>query len=49
MNLAELYFESLEGHENPARLTPMNADVRAEFRARRVSIRSNYSSRSERY
>ncbi len=33
VNLAELYFESLEGAENPARFTPMNADVRAEFRA----------------
>ncbi len=32
VNLAELYFESLEGHENPARMTPMNDDVRAEFR-----------------
>jgi hypothetical protein len=32
VNLAELYFESLEGHQNPARLTPMNDDVRAEFR-----------------
>ncbi len=31
VNLAELYFESLEGHDNPARLTPMNPDVRAEF------------------
>jgi hypothetical protein len=31
VNLAELYFESLEGYENPARLTPMNDDVRAEF------------------
>jgi hypothetical protein len=31
VNLAELYFESLEGHDNPARLTPLNADVRAEF------------------
>ena len=31
MNLAELYFESLEGYDNPARLTPMNDDVRAEF------------------
>ncbi|MGH9647797.1 MAG: hypothetical protein ACRD4E_13380 [Bryobacteraceae bacterium] len=31
VNLAELYFESLEGHDNPARFTPMNADVRAEF------------------
>jgi hypothetical protein len=31
VNLAELYFESLEGVENPARLTPMNDDVRAEF------------------
>jgi hypothetical protein len=31
-NLAELYFESLEGAGNPARLTPMSDDVRAEFR-----------------
>jgi hypothetical protein len=34
MNLAELYFESLEGFENPARLTPLNEDVRAEFQKR---------------
>lgn len=33
VNLAELYFESLEGTANPARFTPMNDDVRAEFRA----------------
>ncbi len=32
VNLAELYFESLEGVGNPARFTPMNDDVRAEFR-----------------
>lgn len=32
VNLAELYFESLEGHANPSRLTPMNDDVRHEFR-----------------
>jgi hypothetical protein len=32
VNLAELYFESLEGMGNPARFTPMNDDVRAEFR-----------------
>ncbi len=31
MNLAELYFESLEGYQNPARFTPMNDDVRREF------------------
>ena len=31
VNFAELYFESLEGHENPARLTPMNVEVRKEF------------------
>lgn len=31
VNLAELYFESLEGPENPARFTPMNDTVRAEF------------------
>ena len=34
VNLAELYFESLEGMGNPARFTPMNDDVRAEFRGR---------------
>jgi hypothetical protein len=34
MNLAELYFESLEGFENPARLTPMNDDIRGEFQKR---------------
>jgi hypothetical protein len=33
VNLAELYFESLEGIANPSRFTPMNADVRAEFKA----------------
>ena len=31
VNLAELYFESLEGANNPARLTPMNEDIRREF------------------
>jgi hypothetical protein len=31
VNLAELYFESLEGAANPARFTPMNKDVRDEF------------------
>ena len=34
LNLAELYFESLEGYANPARFTPFNARVRAEFQAR---------------
>lgn len=33
INVAELYFESLEGAGNPARFTPMNDDVRAAFRA----------------
>jgi len=33
VNLAELYFESLEGHDNPARFTPMNQDVRLEFQS----------------
>jgi hypothetical protein len=33
VNLAELYFESLEGAANPARFTPMNDDVRAEYKA----------------
>jgi hypothetical protein len=32
VNLAELYFESLEGASNPARFTPMNDDVRADFK-----------------
>jgi hypothetical protein len=31
INLAELYFESLEGHANLARFTPMNEDVRRDF------------------
>ena len=31
INLAELYFESLEGASNPARFTPMNDDVRRMF------------------
>jgi hypothetical protein len=35
VNLAELYFESLEGAANPSRFTPMNEDVRREFRAAR--------------
>lgn len=35
VNLAELYFESLEGAGNPSRFTPMNADVRAGFRQSR--------------
>jgi hypothetical protein len=34
VNLAELYFESLEGSENPARFTPMNGDVRADFESK---------------
>jgi hypothetical protein len=33
VNLAELYFESLEGIANPSRFTPMNSDVRAEFQS----------------
>ena len=33
VNLAELYFESLEGAANAARFTPMNADVRKAFQA----------------
>ncbi|HMF77467.1 MAG TPA: hypothetical protein VK604_17545 [Bryobacteraceae bacterium] len=32
VNLAELYFESLEGASNPARFTPMNDDVRQDFK-----------------
>jgi hypothetical protein len=33
VNLAELYFESLEGLSNASRFTPMNDTVRAQFRA----------------
>jgi hypothetical protein len=33
VNLAELYFESLEGLQNASRFTPMNDNVRAQFRA----------------
>jgi hypothetical protein len=32
VNLSELYFESLEGSSNPARFTPMNDDVRMDFK-----------------
>jgi hypothetical protein len=32
VNLAELYFESLEGASNPARFTPMDEDVRQDFK-----------------
>jgi hypothetical protein len=32
VNLAELYFESLEGMGNPSRFTPMNEDARRQFR-----------------
>lgn len=32
VNLAELYFESLEGLDNPARFTPMSAAAREAFR-----------------
>ena len=32
VNLAELYFESLEGIANPSRFTPMNPEVRSAFR-----------------
>ncbi|HEY3838881.1 MAG TPA: hypothetical protein VGL72_20035 [Bryobacteraceae bacterium] len=33
VNMAELYFESLEGAGNPARFTPMNDDVRQQFKS----------------
>ncbi len=33
VNLAELYYESLEGVANPARFTPMNDIVRAQFKS----------------
>ncbi|MDZ4797807.1 MAG: hypothetical protein SGI92_06575 [Bryobacteraceae bacterium] len=31
INFGELYYESLEGAGNPARFTPMNPDIRAEY------------------
>jgi hypothetical protein len=34
VNLAELYYESLEGMANPARFTPLNHDVRREYKQR---------------
>ncbi|MBV9674748.1 MAG: hypothetical protein JO185_00320, partial [Acidobacteriaceae bacterium] len=34
VNVGELYFESLEGASNPARFTPFNDNVRAEFKGR---------------
>ncbi len=50
VNLAELYFESLEGYENPARLTPMNDDVRDEFRhAAGFDPAELFDARSERH
>jgi hypothetical protein len=33
VNFGELYYESLEGAANPARFTPMNDDVRSEYKA----------------
>ncbi len=33
VNLAEIYFESLEGYQNPARFTPLNPAVRKDFQA----------------
>ena len=51
VNLAELYFESLEGSGNPARFTPMNDDVRSEFRrqSRLRSVHDLFDSASPRY
>ncbi len=46
VNLAELYFESLEGHDNPARFTPLERR-RAGRISREVRIRSAGSVRSE--
>ena len=34
VNIAELYFESLEGPANAARFTPMNEDIRREYQAK---------------
>ena len=33
VNIGELYFESLEGVANPSRFTPMNDDIRSEYKA----------------
>jgi hypothetical protein len=35
VNLAELYFESLQGIANPSRFTPMNSEIRARFQKER--------------
>ncbi|MBC8165937.1 MAG: hypothetical protein H7Y20_08700, partial [Bryobacteraceae bacterium] len=32
LNIGELYYESLEGAANPARFTPMNGDIRTEYK-----------------
>lgn len=50
VNLAELYFESLEGAGNPARFTPMNEVIRGEFRkARGFDPLELFDPRSPRY
>ncbi len=33
INLGELYFESLEGYQNPARFTPFHPSIREQFKA----------------
>ena len=50
VNLGELYFESLEGHENPARFTPFNTLVRDRFQAREgFDPRELYDKKSANY
>lgn len=50
LNLAELYFESLEGYLNPARFTPFNADVRRRFQEREgVDPKEFYDPRARAY
>lgn len=49
LNLGELYFESLEGYQNPARFTPFNEQVRAEFQKKSsFDPRELYDPRSKR-
>lgn len=50
VNLGELYFESLEGYQNPARFTPFNAQVREDFREKHgFDPRDLYDPRSKRH
>ncbi|QOY85920.1 hypothetical protein [Paludibaculum fermentans] len=50
VNLGELYFESLEGYQNPARFTPFNTQVRDAFREKNgFDPKDLYDPRSKRF